>query len=393
MKLWCWSVTFVVVQIVPENPDPEVADESPSKLAASEVSTMLLEGNSTDACKKLADELCNEVEQSVKSSQQGIQALPDGSQCKFEGQEEVEQNKQEVVRTETESKEAADRAEEAAKATVDFGSFTLSSLDESLCSQFWKDDAYIAAKGNAEEAKEASREAKIAWNSATERLQESILRAANKERECLCNVQRDYNNAYSTATKNIDEEAKAYAKCNHMKCYLENTPADNCEFVVPTVSPRKFQDVPNSCDQILNIQKDADKNIKKFLTDAQPVPAAIQNDPIKKDACTIDMGNYWCTTKYNIKPGRNALIDSGVSGGVCAPRYADAADDVPITCCPSPCCCNDLCPGVKICSALGQGGEYDPFEQLTRYAERPLGDTTTKPLTPLQKEKYNRIIG
>ena len=34
-------MTFVVVQIVPENPDPEVADESPSKLAAIEVTTML----------------------------------------------------------------------------------------------------------------------------------------------------------------------------------------------------------------------------------------------------------------------------------------------------------------------------------------------------------------
>ena len=93
MKLWCWSVTFLVVQIVPENPDPEVADESPSKLAAIEVSTMLLQGNSTGACKKLADELCNEVKQSVQTFQLGIQALPDGSQCQYEGQEEVEQNR------------------------------------------------------------------------------------------------------------------------------------------------------------------------------------------------------------------------------------------------------------------------------------------------------------
>merc|ERR1712086_1030662 len=290
--------------IVPENPDPEVADESPSKLAASEVSTMLLEGNSTDACKKLADELCNEVEQSVKSSQQGIQALPDGAQCKYEGQEEVEQNKQEVVRTETESKEAADRAEEAAKATVDFGSFTLSSLDESMCVQFWEDKAYIAAKGNAEEAKEASREAKFAFESATERLQESILRAANKERECLCNVQRDYNNAYSTATKNIDEEAKAYAKCNHMKCYLENTPADNCEFVVPTVSPRKFQDVPDSCDQILNIQKDKASQIKATAAPLRQYDTLCGAKHGECDAnqglvCTADPGYCACPVGSN----------------------------------------------------------------------------------------------
>ena len=37
---WCWSMTFVVVQLVPEDSDPEVADESPSKLAAREAITM-----------------------------------------------------------------------------------------------------------------------------------------------------------------------------------------------------------------------------------------------------------------------------------------------------------------------------------------------------------------
>ena len=136
MKLWCWSVTFVVVQIVPENPDPEVADESPSKLAASEVSTMLLQGNSTDACKKLADELCNEVKQSVRSFEQTIQALPDGSDCEAKGQQEVEQNRQKVVITETNYKVATQQAEEAAKANVDFSVYILSSLDGSVCSQF-----------------------------------------------------------------------------------------------------------------------------------------------------------------------------------------------------------------------------------------------------------------
>ena len=37
MTLWCWSVTlWCVVQLVPEDSDPEVADESPSKLAVLE---------------------------------------------------------------------------------------------------------------------------------------------------------------------------------------------------------------------------------------------------------------------------------------------------------------------------------------------------------------------
>merc|ERR1712166_205523 len=53
--------------IVPEDSGAEVSDESPSKLAALEVTTMLQQGRSEGACKKLADELCNEVERNVQN--------------------------------------------------------------------------------------------------------------------------------------------------------------------------------------------------------------------------------------------------------------------------------------------------------------------------------------
>ena len=81
------------MQLVPEDSDPEVADESPSKLAAREVTTMLQEGKSEGACKKLADSLCDEVEQSVKSRQTKIQDLDDGSKCEAEGQGDVEESR------------------------------------------------------------------------------------------------------------------------------------------------------------------------------------------------------------------------------------------------------------------------------------------------------------
>jgi len=226
--------------IVPEDSGAEVSDESPSKLAALEVTTMLQQGRSEGACKKLADELCNEVERNVQNFQQEIARIPDGSECQNKGQDEVEKSRQEVNRTQTEYREAGRRAEEASRAPVDFGVYILSTLDESVCGQFWDDPAYRAAKGNAEAAEEASREAEIAWNSATERLQESILRAAQKKRECLCKVRMDYNSLYSTATEDRKNEAKAYAKCNHMNCYLKNTPAGNCKFVVPTVKQKKL---------------------------------------------------------------------------------------------------------------------------------------------------------
>jgi len=229
--------------IVPENPDP-------SELAAIEVSTMLLQGNSTGACKKLADELCNEVKQSVRSFEQTIQALPDGSDCEAKGQQEVEQNRQKVVITETNYKVATQQAEEAAKANVDFGSYILSSLDEAVCSQFWKDGAYIAAKETARIAAEHATETRFAFRTATEQYEESLHRAAEKRWKCQCAVRKSYNLSYRTATKDKNEEANAYKKCNHMKCYLENTPADQCTFTIPTVQERQFPDygVPeNEC--------------------------------------------------------------------------------------------------------------------------------------------------
>jgi len=249
--------------IVPENPDP-------SELAAIEVSTMLLQGNSTGACKKLADELCNEVKQSVRSFEQTIEALPDGSDCEAKGQQEVEQNRQKVVITETNYKVATQQAEEAAKANVDFGSFTLSSLVESVCSQFWKDGAYIAAKETARIAAERATEARFAFTSATEQYDESLHRAAEERWKCQCAVRSNYNLIYRTATKDKNDEANAYKKCNHMKCYLNNTSADQCKFTIPTVQGRQFGEygVPkNECQATYRESTVTLKTIQKTVVD------------------------------------------------------------------------------------------------------------------------------
>merc|ERR1712166_660986 len=223
--------------IVPEDSGAEVSDESPSKLAAREVTAMLQKGGSEDECKKAADDLCNEVTENVQKFQQEIADFPDGSDCQNAGKDEVEKSRQEVKRTQTEYIEAGRLAEEAASAPVNFGTY---GLQESQCAQFWQDEAYLAAKRNSKTATEAEIAAKVALGSATEQLKESIIRAATKKRECLCKVRMDYNSLYSTATEDRKNEAEAYAKCNHMNCYLKNTPAGNCKFVVPTVKQKKL---------------------------------------------------------------------------------------------------------------------------------------------------------
>ena len=359
MKLWCWSVTFVVVQIVPENPDPEVADDSPSKLAAIEVNTMLknftadpeFRGEPKGACKKLADELCKEVEQSVQSFQTDIKALPDGYECEAKGQNEVQHYREEVVRTETEYKVTTQQAEEASNAPVHFGVYYLSSLDESVCRQFWKDPAYTAAKKAARIAAERATDARFAFKSATEQYEESLHRAAEERWKCQCAVRSNYNLRYRTATKGKNEEANAYKKCNHMKCYLNNTSADQCKFTIPTVQGRQFGEygVPkNECQATYRESTVTLKTIQKTVVDCTSetkLSLAANNDfvlalgPVQKEYFQKAANECLATNQWNDK-GTPMLCcptdqcccqtDKGVTAGLCN----SAAIGVAIKCVP-----------------------------------------------------------
>merc|ERR1712166_1062697 len=337
--------------IVPENPDPEVADESPSKLAVIEVNTMLLQGEPKGACKKLADELCNEVEQSVQSFKKSIQALPDGSDCEAKGQNEVEQNRQKVVSTETNYKVATQQAEEAAKANVYFSVYILSSLDGSVCSQFWKDGAYIAAKETARIAAERATEARFAFTSATEQYDESLHRAAEERWKCQCAVRSNYNLIYRTATKDKNDEANAYKKCNHMKCYLNNTSADQCKFTIPTVQGRQFgkYGVPkNECQATYRESTVTLKTIQKTVVDCTSetkLSLAANDDfvlslgPVQKEYFQKAANECLATNQWNAK-GTPMLCcptdqcccqtDKGVTAGLCN----SAAIGVAIKCVP-----------------------------------------------------------
>ena len=157
-----WSVTFVVVQIVPENRDPlEVADESPSKLAAREVTTMLQQGTKPDECEKLAEDLCEAVSENVEKFDKEIGDLSDGSDCKNKGQILVEKTTLEVNTLKTTLKTRTDEATKLANAGVNFGTYPLNTLEESVCGQFWKDEAYVTAKQASQNAADLVTEASI----------------------------------------------------------------------------------------------------------------------------------------------------------------------------------------------------------------------------------------
>merc|ERR1712166_1690574 len=229
--------------LVPENRDPlEVADESPAKLAAREVTTMLQQGKKQDECEKLAEDLCKTVSEKVRIFDEQIEDLSDGSDCKDKGQILVKKTTQEVNTLEITLKTRTEEAAELANAGVDFGTYPLNTLDESECGQFWQDDAYVTAKQASQNAAELVTETSAELTTLKLQLKEAIERAEEKRTECECDVRAAYNSLYIPATSTAGEDAAAYAKCKHMKCFLKTKNSEQClnlKFVVPTVSQEK----------------------------------------------------------------------------------------------------------------------------------------------------------
>merc|ERR1712166_213529 len=230
--------------LVPENRDPlEVADESPAKLAAREVTTMLQQGKKQDECEKLAEDLCKTVSEKVRIFDEQIEDLSDGSDCKDKGQLLVKKTTQEVNTLEITLKTRTNEAAKLANAGVDFGTYPLNTLEESECGQFWQDDAYVTAKQASQNAAELVTETSTELTTLKLQLKQDIERAEEKRTECECDVRAAYNSLYSIATSTAEKDAKAYAKCKHMKCFLEKKNSEDClnlTFVVPTVSQEKI---------------------------------------------------------------------------------------------------------------------------------------------------------
>merc|ERR1712160_131283 len=230
--------------LVPENRDPlEVADESPAKLAAREVTTMLQQGKKQDECEKLAEDLCKTVSEKVRIFDEQIEDLSDGSDCKDKGQLLVKKTTQEVNTLKTTLKTRTEEATKLANAGVDFGTYPLNTLEESECGQFWQDTAYVTAKQASQNAAELVTETSTELTTLELQLKEAIERAEEKRTECECDVRAAYNSLYISATRPGGAAAAPSAQCKHMKCFLKTKNSKQClnlKFVVPTVSQEKI---------------------------------------------------------------------------------------------------------------------------------------------------------
>jgi len=192
--------------------------------------------------------LLSQVEEAVKTQQEIIDALSDGTNCLSLDQEAVE-GVQKLVDDATKAKTDADAALKSAQAApVTFAPVPFNLLSEGKCDNFFSDPAYTASVGALNSAESDAEKAEGAVNMAKKALKEAKDAQAKAIKECECKVRADYDKAWAAAAASIDK--KAYTQGKHMLCILDHVTPDKCDMgTIPTMNPRTLaENVPPSGD-------------------------------------------------------------------------------------------------------------------------------------------------
>jgi len=221
-------VFFTVLALTMGLPTPD-AEYDAFDMASHEVTVLLQQGKDDSACADLAKSLIDEVTDKVDSANKLIATLDDGSDCSSKGQDAVATATTNKENAEKAATEAASAASSATDTEVDFGSYSLNSLAEGTCAQFWSDPSYTAAKQAVVKAATAQTEADAKAKAAEAPLQAAQEQAAMDVKACQCAARANYNKAYSAATEGVEADAAAYTKGKNMQCVLAGTAAADCK--------------------------------------------------------------------------------------------------------------------------------------------------------------------
>jgi len=231
------AVCFTVLALTMGLPTPD-AESDAFDMASHEVTVLLQQGKDESACADLAKSLIDEVTAKVDSANKLLADLDDGSDCSSKGQDAVTTATTEKTNAENAATDAASAASAAAHTDVDFGSYSLKSLTEGTCTQFWSDPSYTAAQKTAADAATAQTDADAEVKAAESSLQAAQEQAAKDVKTCQCAVKASYDTAFAEATKKASDDAAAFTKGRHMECVLKGTPAADCKVGdVPAVTP------------------------------------------------------------------------------------------------------------------------------------------------------------
>jgi len=215
------------------------------------ITEMLKSGKDSSACADLADALLAGVESSIKSKEDMLDALPDGSECTSEGQELVDSAKAALTTAESDAEAAHSAAASAASAPVEFGAISLSALgglSEGHCGTFETNPAYVAAKTAAADAAASSTAADAAVTAARDAVTSAEEEQKKLIHECKCNAVHHYEAAFAAASVVDDSDTAAWTKAKHMQCVLAGTAPADCEVgAIREIPRRTLAEDPAEC--------------------------------------------------------------------------------------------------------------------------------------------------
>merc|ERR1711935_1187364 len=252
---------------------PHGADEY--QQASTEINMLLQQGKDQSACADLAKTLVDEVTASVKLSNKLLADLHDGSSCPSEGQKAVKAAQRNKDAADKAAREAATAASKASGAEIDFGAYSLSSLTEDKCGQFWENKAYKSAKAAAAAADSAKTTADAKAKAAAGALDDETKAAAEAVKACQCQVRKSYDSAWTAANKNNEANQASYTKGKHMECVLEGRAAAECD------------------------AGDAPKPNPVTLADGVPAEPCAKTGHSGSVTCKLTIDNSLNTVKYN----------------------------------------------------------------------------------------------
>lgn len=178
-------------------------DDSATSLeqARAKIAEMTRMGKDDAACRKLGSDTKKQVEDSVKTSQKVLDALPDGSACTKAHDEVVDKATKTQEKADKAHKAAVNHALEVCNAEVEFPKFRLGELSPGDCSTFFNTAAYKGAAEACNEANKKREAASGAKDQADKALKDTKKLAAEDLSKCLCKAQQENKDAVDAATK------------------------------------------------------------------------------------------------------------------------------------------------------------------------------------------------
>jgi len=222
-------VALLLLAAAAVNAVPSPSADDAFSIASDEITNLLQQGNDESACADLAKSLADEVASSIDSKQKALDAVGVGAHCKDEGQEAVSAAESNKEAKDKAAQDAAESCESAKNADVTLGAFSLSSMTEGECGQFFQDSAYTGAKAAAKSACDAQVTADAEASAAATTVTSAKQAAAHARNTCRCQSKTDYNNAVAAANANTEDEQKAWAKAKNMACVLQGVGASDCK--------------------------------------------------------------------------------------------------------------------------------------------------------------------